>query len=454
MKLNLERVKIYMISSGQSTSARFNCKQILWDDIKDEVLHLNPKLAEICDEVVLNSGINKQQLYLYRIKYPYGAKIVDNGNFCLPQTDKELQPAYDKVKENLNYCPIPLCLMLHNCSEVFVETSCRVVPLNFFTPGELFGVFEIVELLANDIQKPLWTVTSGARSVFMLPKITDKTGYSRINKKFGETCVTNISSDFIGQWSMFKEICNKLITIENWHTEILVFSKDWFDVNKSLLYKLHHYIYKLNRHQSKLLRHDIVNFGLLWALFSETIAKRGLKPKSYILDTIRHLFSVAKGRCLAFAPVVDETAMPTSFIQKIYIEIYNLKTYQPTLMQPAKFTHDEPVYYSLAFPTTLESSFLDIRSVIEDEREIKSLISIFLKLLNKNDNFDENDLILKNLKYEFFHTDNDPCKEITNSKDIILNDSRFNHVMVEQLTNLSFCHTSLFFRGCIRISKL
>ena len=126
---------------------KFNLEEVQWLEVRDEVHRCNPELAKRCDD------INKQSKYsLFKIQYPYGFSIVNKGEFCLPTKDGKIIPIKDErvpeyLKKKLTYSYIPLSLIIHNSSEVFVKIQSRIVSLNFLVPGELFGLFELMNLL-------------------------------------------------------------------------------------------------------------------------------------------------------------------------------------------------------------------------------------------------------------------------------------------------------------------
>lgn len=435
------------------TDNLFDLRETYWEDVREEVSALNPELAEICNE------INPSKKYpLFRLNYPYGATIVDQGQFCLPSLTGKPFSVKDSslpsfLRENLNYSSIPLSLVLHNNTEVFVEVNERVNPLNFFKPGDLFGVFESVDYLANTTSTAIWSVTAGARSTFMIPRITDKIGHNRIRKEF-RVSANEPPSTLLNQWKIFKGIYDCREKEAPWTNDILVFTSKWFDNNNSVSWlKFQKYIFKLCWSQMQLLR-DSTEFGLLWSSFADAISSRNLKPRPYLIDTVKYLTSIANGAAVAFRPAIDESALPLSIVQDAYINCYNLKTYIPTIMQPSKLRDEvKKVYYSLALPTVLESTpfVRNAPSLIEDERDIKKLLETFIHTI-KNSHFLYNPLA--HVKYDFFHTDDDQYGEIVSSKEIEEDDPNFSSFNFKKFQSRVFCPTSSFFRGCIRISNL
>lgn len=425
-------------------------EEVCWDEVRDEVYKVNLELAEICDSI--NPG---KQHTLLKIKYPYGSKIVDKGVFNLPLVNTELLSINDRsmpffLREKLTYCSIPLSVILDNNTEVFVEARGGATPLNFFKPGDLFGVFESMDFLTDNQSSPIWSVTAGARSAFMVPRITDTIGHNRMKKEFG--IGHDVPTHLSDQWAIFKDICNHPIHRGKWYNTILVFTDSWFQKNseEGSWRKFYQYLFKLSWKQLQLLR-DVTEFSLLWSSFGDEINNRNLKPRPYLVDTIKHLVSIANGSGVAFKPATDETALPVSIIQNAYMDFYNLKDYIPTVMQPCKLQGKEKLaYYSLAFPTVLESSpfVKNAPSLIEDERDLKRLMETFLRTIKQGDMINP----IKHVTYEFFHTHLDQYGEIQESNTILEDDPRFIFMFSERHQSRLFCATSPFFRGCIRIS--
>jgi hypothetical protein len=428
-------------------------QEVFWEDVRDEVYKLNPELAKICDQI--SPG---KEHSLLKIRYPYGATIVDKGEFHLPSQEGSLLSLKDErvpefIKKKLNCCSIPLSLILHNDAEVFVEAHNRIISLNFLKAGDLFGVFESVNYLTDTPSGSTWSVSAGGRSVFMIPRITDKIGHNRIRKEFGIR-TNDPPSDLPGQWEVFKGIYESSGGVNSWCNTILVFTDSWFSNNNvSEWLNFQKYLFTLCWSQQQLFR-DAAEFSLLWSLFGDEISNRSLKPRPYLVDTLKHLVSIANGAGVAFKPALTETALPVSLIQDAYVNCYNLKAYIPTLMQPCKLTgEDKQVYYSLTLPTVLESTpyVRNAPSIIEDERDIKRLMDTLMRTIKGNGSIINP---IKHVKYDFFHSDIDQYGEILSSRKIAEDDNAFTFFGAERFTERIFCGTSPFFRGCIRISVI
>jgi len=274
---------------------KFNLEEVKWAEVRDEVYLVNPEFADKCD------SINKFNKYsLFKIKYPYGASIVNKGEFCLPTIDgKTISIKDEKVpeylKNKLTYSYIPLSLVLNNSSEVSVKIQNRVIPRNFLESGELFGLFELMNVLTDIFvtDTPIWNVSAGARSAFMIPCISDTIGHNRIRKKYNLN--VDAPQNFLEQWQIFVDIAKHNTNKNSWNNTILVFSNEWFEQQDTIGY-IELYKYLVNQcWQQFALLNDFTGFSILWSFFTNEINIRNLKPRAYLIETIKYLFLIAKG---------------------------------------------------------------------------------------------------------------------------------------------------------------
>ncbi len=433
---------------------KFNLQEVKWGEVRDEIYKVNPELAEKCDQVNMYN-----QYSLFKIWYPYGATIVNEGDFGLPTRDGKIislkNPSVpESLREQLSYSLIPLSVIIHNSSEVFVNIKNRIVPLNFLLEGELFGLFEIMNIFMQTpiLHPPVWSVTAGARSVFMLPRISDMIGHNRIQKQFGTNI--NIPHSLSDHWQTFVDINKRSKKKYEWHTTIIVFTSKWFETSNNIGYIQYMRYLAIQGWQQLQFRlvGDITEFSLLWSFFTHEINNRNLKSRTYLIDTIKHLILITKRCGVAFQPSTDNIALPRDVIQEAYIDNYNLKDYIPTIMQPATFTNsNNKLYYSLSLPTLPNSSpyFKNPPSIIEDQREIQKLLTILLSIIPKIKH--PTAQMLKNFQFKMFHSALDPFGQITASKYLSKSDSRFLSYSNTKNGKRVFCPSSIFFNGCIRI---
>ncbi|WP_341764492.1 hypothetical protein [Candidatus Tisiphia endosymbiont of Beris chalybata] len=286
----------------------------------------------------------------------------------------------------------------------------------------------------------------------MLPSISDMIGHNRIQKKFG----TNIHLPYhlVDHWQTFVEINKYSAAKDCWHNTILVFTNQWFEETNNIGYaKFVNYLVIQGWQQLQFSPlGDFTEFSLLWSFFTQEINNRNLKSRPYLIDTIKYLISITKQFVVAFQPSTNDQALPRQLIQQVYIDDYNLKGYIPTIMQPATLTNqNNKLYYSLSLPTLPNSSpyFKNPPSIIEDQREIKQLLAILLDIIHQIKH--PSAQLMKNVKFQMFHSGHDPFGQIVASKHIAANDSRFLNYNESNGHNRIFCSSSTFFNGCISI---
>lgn len=135
--------------------------------------------------------------------------IITNSKLHLPTVDGKLIPINDQripeyLKKYLTYTSIPLSCVLKNSVEVFIQEQNKFLSLNFLNVGEMFGLFETTDYLNNTITDlPNWSVSSGARSVFMVPSITNTLSHKNIKKEFNISA--NIACNLTEHWRIFYE---------------------------------------------------------------------------------------------------------------------------------------------------------------------------------------------------------------------------------------------------------
>lgn len=426
-----------------------------WKDFRDEVKKVEPELFQKIEQIDPN-----EKYKLLKIAYPYGEKITNLGSICIPNEDGGVHALYDSrtsehYKKLLDYCPTPLILQLKNSSEVFVEAGDRIIPLNVFKPGDLYGLFEIMVPLTGCPFMPCWSVTSGARSAFMGAKITDAVSHKRLRSEFG--IPEDPPAKLVDQWEYLKIIANRSLAKSPWVSEVLIFTRDWFVPNENDInwLRFHHYLAKKSWHQSRSMRIRS-EFSIMWETFNSAVGIRRLKPTPYTLSSVMHNLFLANSAIPGFKPADNsELLLPTSVIENAYESVYQLKDYAPIVMVPVVLGKDEDnsIYYSLAYPTLLEGTpaIRKRPNIIVELRDIRKLM---LMLDNTLEQHHDGHIFefTKNTKFNFFHTEIDKFGEISHSKEIIKTDPLIISTM-KRFKNKIFPYQGPFFHGFIQISK-
>lgn len=429
-------------------------KKVTWDEISQVMQATNPTLKEIINEI---SPAKKYPLYIG--EYPYGALILDQGVFRVINDKHELVPLMHesidkKIQHDLSYTgTVPVGLVLENSIETFFSFEARTSPSSFYSKGGMVSLWSILEGDNSYQAGPIWSISSGARTICMLPKVTDKSGYGKLTRKYN--LKTRIPKSLTEHWAIFRDISNHKHFSQPWKSKIIFFTKGWFEHKDDKAWlKFYNYLLDTAWSDSAVKRNQfIVDF-----IFSLAQKNCGLKPNPYLVDTARHLISLGLGGIPGFKPAMDNVAAPVSGLQKTYIEDYGLRKI-PTIMQPHHFSGlpSDRVYYSFEMPTTAIFSPRSSNGVTRmvDLRELKYIMDkLITEILNGHLMVEKTPFfkLAKNIKYNFYHTDPDQHNEITQIKNIAELDNNFNTLLCK--TDLSLTHTefSPFFRGCISLS--
>jgi hypothetical protein len=427
-----------------------------WEEARPQISSVNEELCRVIDEV----GPSKKDK-LIKASYLYGDLIIDRGTAFLPSKSGDLVPITSddidtQIKNDLSYSHIPLLLTLQNGNEVFLDNGSRIVPLNFFYPGSLLGLFEVVDAIFSRKTYSKWSISSGSRSIFTLPKISEKTAFGRLRKHYSLSS-NAFPKNMIDHWGVFKEIAQHPNFTQKWHNEVIFFPKSWLLGHKKNLKwePFKKYLFGKAWEQAQF-SIGKTEQNLIWETFSEAVSSRGLRPAPYIADQVKHILALVSGKSPGFRPAINnDIAAPISGIQTAIMDVYQLKNYLPTIMHAwplNALNKEQPIYYSLNLPTLLEGSPVKKSSntIILDLRDIKQLLDT-LKNFAKTHQFLINTM-LHNIDVDYFHIEKDMYDEIRSSQCIPDEDTAFLDNK-KCFSNRQFCASSLFWRGCLRIKK-
>lgn len=437
---------------------RADLQILIWQDVRESVKQVNPKLAAIID------GISPDDSYkLYRVRYPFGAMIFTEGTVNIPNQSHEIVPIThptisSKIREDLTYRTIPMGLMLKKSGEVHFNLDHRLMPLTVLNEGTLFGLWESLDPTYSYFIQLSWNVSSGARSMFMLPKISEASGYKRLQKTFGIRL--NAPKELKDQWLVFKKIANSPGFASPWFSEVLFFSKKWFDkLNDGDAWQsLKNYFYEVSWNQSMYWRFS-ATLKLIWQQFAAITRCENIKCGAYQLETLKHLISVGVGALPCFsANNKDDAVAPITKLQEVFLNVYELE-YIPTIMFPQHLnvnSEKEFGYYSINEPSLIESvpRTREVLSIMQTTRDIKELFEAFKHEVINNTLKVENTPIynlINNANFEFIHTAPDSSGHLKTSNKLPESDSALINVAKKYQTR-HFCYTSNFLRGCVRIA--
>lgn len=431
-------------------------QELTWQEARPLAAKGCQKLLSILDEID-----PADDLTFIKVKYPFGATIIKDDVLHLPIDYKNTAQIHSsqvptKWKNKLDYCSIPMGLITKNSLEIHREIGSRIFSVALSGPdsGIEMGPVEYFGSTAA------YTVTSGARSIFMVPRISKAISHKKLRREFG------ISSPppkrIIDHWNIFRELYHSSNFNESWNCELLFLTKNWhkyFQKETSPWLKLQSYIQQKSWQHSELGRRKVM-LDVVWQQTSEVLKEKGIKPDPYIVDTLKHLLFIALGSVSGSRPADgDDFAGPLNRIQEIYSDIYGLDYQIPTIMRPYTFslTKEKPVYYSLQTPMLLSSlpNFRNMSSNIEDMRELINIKRFVFAQDYGNLKIDNTQLnnLLAQLEFKYFHgemyaygQDIRPTKELPEADPDFLYTPKHDQ-------KAGFAENGAYIRGCVQISK-
>lgn len=421
-------------------------QRLSWKDIRADVSAINKNLFDIIEE------INPSEHYsLYKVRYPFGAKIVDKGKLSLPNQESN----FDTISRELNYAAVPLALIINKSCEVFIENKQQIIPLNLLSSAQLFGLFEVLAKQTNtESKQPPWSITAGARSIFMLPKITDMNAHRRVMREYKLQSQPPQSLD--EHWQIFTKIAQHADIKNPWCCEILFFSDAWlFKQQDNILWsKFNRYLYSQAWIESAYLRNKTL-LNLLWEILASSLISQNLKLKPYLMQIIKQLTAISYGFASGYQPAGrNEMVAPIAAIEDAYVKVYDLKEYLPIIMHASNLsgqTQQSTYYYSLSAETLHEGSFTSAQPprVISRVRQTKQLMEAI------NAHVATNPLLQTyqqdEINYHYFHITEEKDTNIKSTKDL----PAFDPCMIETFHTYKdriFPAASPFIRGSISIT--
>jgi hypothetical protein len=432
-------------------------QKLHWNDVRETIHKDSPDFVKIIDDLDPNP---KDGLYFYLINYAYGSIIVDHGTFQIPNSDKQIVPINHssiphQIKDDLGYSgTVPFGFITENCIEAFMYSNKRIIPSSLVKKGQFISLWRVLDEGVSYHTGKFWNITSGTRSICMIPKITDTKNHK--NLKMAYHLKNNVPEQLFDNWDLFVKIANHRDFTQPWKSTILFFPKQWFEYKKDMRWaEFYRYLLNIVWQGSSFRRNQFI-FDFAFSLAQEN---RGLRPNPYIADIVRHLIAIGSGAVPGFTPAIDDSAAPISGLQHIYLDKYELKKYAPVIMHAHYFTpRDQQVgYYSFQMPTTIIFSPRSRKktSAMRDINETQHIMEVlFTEILRGNLEVENTPLfwLAENIKYNFYHSDKDKSGIILPACKIEQLDTNFTKALVNN-NNYMFPEFSSFFKGCISISS-
>lgn len=408
-------------------------KKIKWQDVQARMSGLNPELCKAVAAIPIEDHPE-----LYEASYCFGEEILGGDSL-------------GAFAEALSYSNVPLMVMLNKTAEMFVDCDDRVFPIHLFEPGKLVGGWDILDQHTPIYFHTLWRLAAGARTVFLVPKVTEYVSHSKMQR------LLNIEEDayahnLFDQGHIFRDIARSTVLKCDWRAQVLFFGKGWFDDRNEKLAPFRYILLKQGWDNTLHVRNHMT-FEMMWQLIAQAQAHMRMKPNIYVIETVKHLVNIATGASLGFTPVKenDERILPLASLQTAYLEYYGLKHYIPTFLAPAYLRGGGAVYYSFLVPTLLSlSPNFNFRNTLEDERNIKNLLERFTQEMIENHHgcFD---YLMNRMSFDFFHFEADPLYQIHASSELVELNPVFAYYPQDKAR--SFCENGPFIRSCVQIAR-
>lgn len=433
-------------------------EEVKWRDAREAVKKVNPALARVIDKIDPSD-----KLPLCRARYPFGSKIIEKGMVFLPPKNGQQQPLETfPFAADFGYTMgIPTGIVLNNTVEIFLTPRERIIPFSLMPGGSIFSLWRALD---PDLQfsyhaREPWNMTAGARSLFMLPKITQKIAYKKLSKARG--LKLPMPHSLAEHSKLFTHMSCHSDFPDNWQAELLFFSAPWFERRKNKAWlRFRHFLLEDAWKRSQFWRNKMI-FDFMWDSFVEEIAEEKIKAEPYIFDMVKHLIMVGLGVLPGFAPAIDDKAGPISALKDDFIQHYGLKYFAPTIMIPHYLSRldKRPVYWSLKFPACFNSTPEPHtkNSTLDDLAIIKHIMDVFLNAAAKNKIKGIAGTPLEpwvnDIRLDYFHSDLSQANEIRQCKEMAQEDANLLAVP-KKYGERKFSEISPFVRGCVRLSYL
>lgn len=434
--------------------------RLSWATVRERVRAANPEFCALVDEVSPD-----EEFAFYIAYYPFGATLGDNETAFLPTMQGGFVPLNRsnvrldlKSSNDLGYGArsSPLTMILDKAVELFVDHK----HYNLTVPHRLLhaGDFISAQHVINEVESSsILQSVAGCRSTMMLPPISCSRHFGNIRHKFGKRM--RKPDSLYEHAQLFSDLAQHPTAGCDWIMSTLLFSNNFVEKIKydPAWYKIYVYFY---RYAMKF-HFGMIDLNLQMNLIAEVQRQQNLKVDPYLADTAHHLYRIAAGFAPGFVPASDETYVPRTFLQNVFLEVYGLTQYYPTILHPSYFnlnnTNAEAVYYSRQYPTNFvatcktRNSYSITYSLSEQQHLLDELCLGLAKITPSLDNA----LWLKigkSVEFCTYHSYKNNQENIKLSSALQLVDPRFGAAGCGiKLKKRGLSEDGAFMRGCIAI---
>ncbi len=434
--------------------------RLSWAAVRERMYAANPEFCALVDEV--SPG---EEFAFYIAYYPFGAFLGDNETAFLPTMQGGFVPLNKpgtrlscELSNDLGYGAhsAPLTMILDKAVELFVDHKQYnlTVPYRLLHAGDFISAQRVIsEVESSSILQS----AAGCRSTMMLPPISCSRHFGNIRHKFSKRM--RKPETLYEHAQLFSELAQHPTAGCDWIMSVLLFPYNFVEKIKRdpAWYKIYVYFY---RYAMKF-HFGMVDLNLQMNLITEAQRKQNLKVDPYLADTAHHLYKIAAGFAPGFAPASNETYVPRTFLQNVFLEVYGLTQYYPTILHPSYFNlrnaNTEAVYYSRQYPTNFaatcktRNSYSITYSLSEQQHLLDELCLGLTKIAPSLDNA----LWLKignSVEFCTYHSYKNNQENIKLSSELKQLDPRFGALgCAVKLKKRCLSEDGAFMRGCIAI---
>lgn len=434
--------------------------RLSWDSVRERARTANPELCALVDEV--SPG---KEFAFYIAYYPFGVTLGDNETAFLPTMQGDFLPLNKpnvrlgcELFNDLGYGPhsAPLTMILDKAVELFIDHKhySLTVPYRLLHAGDFISAQSVISEVERSV---ILQSAAGCRSTMMLPPISCSRHFGSIRHKFGKR--VRKPDSLYEHAQLFSDLAQHPMAGCDWIMSVLLFPSNFVEKIKHdpAWYKIYVYFY---RYAMKL-NFGLIDLNLQMNLITEVQRQQNLKLDPYLADTAHHLYKIAAGFAPGFAPAKDETYVPRTFLQNVFVDVYGLTQYYPTILHPNYFNfqnvNEEAVYYSRQYPTNFaancrtRSSYSITYALSEQQHFLDELCLGLAKIAPSLDNalwFQ----IGKRVEFCTYHSYKNNQENIKVSSELQKLDSRFGASgCAIKLKKRCLSEDGAFMRGCIAI---
>ncbi len=445
----------YSIEDENKTLMRLS-----WAEIRDRVRIANPEFCALVDDV--NPG---KEFSFYVAHYPFGALLGNTETAFIPTAQGDFLPLNKPcarfstaLLNDLDYGAhsAPVTMVLNKAVELFIDHK----QYNLTLPYRLLhaGDFISTEQVISEVKSTLMLQSAaGCRSAMMLPPINCSRQFRHIRCKYGKR--VRKPDSLYEHAKLFSDLAQHPTEGCTWTMSTLLLPYNFVEKIKQdpAWYKIYLYFYRyaLKYH------FGMTDLNLHLDLITEAQRKQNLKMDPYLSDTGKHLYKIAAGLMPGFAPASDELYLPRAFLQNVFVEVYGLTQYYPTIFHPSYFNLNNPaskaVYYSRQYPTNfaVASKTRDSYSIthaLSEQQNFLDELRLGLAKMTPNSNNGVWLRIGKDVDFCTYHSYKNNQENIKLSSELQHLDFRFGtQGCAVKLKKRTLSEDGIFMRGCMAI---